>query len=68
MAKERQDYRANLEMLQKMFPGRMALSINEVCATIRVDRRTLLKDRTFPARMIGGKYIISITALARYLG
>ena len=67
MAKERPDYRANLAMLEQMFPGRMALTINETCAIMGLDRRTLLKDPAFPARLIGRKYSIAITALARYM-
>lgn len=67
MAKEREDYRANLEMLQAKYPGRCSLSIKEACTVMGRDRRTLLKDRAFPARMVGYKYVISIPALARYM-
>lgn len=67
MAREKQDYRHNLELLRDRFPGRMELGIVEVAEVLERDRRTLLKDRAFPARMIGNKYSISITALARYM-
>lgn len=67
MAREREDYRANLEILQTKYPGRCSLTIQEACAVMERDRRTLLKDRAFPARMIGNKYVISISALARYM-
>ncbi|MCD7805392.1 MAG: helix-turn-helix domain-containing protein [Oscillospiraceae bacterium] len=67
MAREKQDYRANLELIQQMFPGRVALTITETCAVTGLDRRTLLKDREFPARQVGNKYSIPVTALARYL-
>ena len=67
MAREKQDCRSNLEMIQTAFPGKAVLSMKEVAKFLRRDRRTLLKDRTFPAKMIGGKYAISITSLARYM-
>lgn len=67
MAREKPDYRATLELLQSTYPGRVELGIAEVARLLNRDRRTLLKDRTFPARMIGNKYSISITALARYM-
>lgn len=67
MAREREDYRSNLEILQQKFPGQISLSIKQVCEVLKRDRRTLLKDRAFPAQLIGGKYSVSITALARYM-
>lgn len=68
MARERQDYREILRLIQEQYPGRLTVTIQEACKITGVkDRRRLLKDRAFPARMIGGKYAISITALARYL-
>ena len=65
MAREKPDYRATLELLRSTFPGRVELGMKEVSELLNRDRRTLLKDRAFPARMIGNKYSISITALAR---
>ena len=67
MAREKIDYRENLALLREAFPGKLNLSIQEACRVLNRDRRTLLKDRAFPARMEGGKYNISITALARYM-
>ena len=67
MAREKQDYRANLEIIREAFPDKATLSMKEVTSFLRRDRRTLLKDRTFPAQMVGGKYAITITGLARYM-
>ena len=67
MAREKQDYRDNLEMLKEMYPGKAVISIDEACALLRRNRKTLLKDRAFPAMLIGNKYAISIVGLARYL-
>lgn len=67
MAGEKRDYRANLEIIRETFPDKAALSMQEAAGFLRRDRRTLLKDRTFPAQMIGGKYAISVAALARYM-
>jgi hypothetical protein len=68
MAREQENYRDNLQLLTEMFPGKLALTIQECCQVCGVkDRRTLLKDRAFPARMIAGRYQIPIADLARYL-
>ena len=67
MARETADYRSNLEMLREMYPGKMGLTIQEACSVLNRNRKTLLKDRAFPAQMVGGKYFIPMTALARYM-
>ena len=68
MSRERPDYRENLILIRERFPDKITLSINEACQIVGVkDRRTLLRDKSFPAQMIGGKYAISITSLARYM-
>ena len=67
MAREREDYRSNLEMIREKYPDKAVLSIQEASGVLRRDRRTLLKDKAFPAQLVGGKYAISITALARYM-
>lgn len=67
MSKDRENYRSNLEMIRAEFPGKAVLSIQEVSGYLRRDRRTLLKDKAFPAQLLGGKYAITVTALARYI-
>lgn len=56
-----------LVMLNETFPGRDVLTMAEVAQYMHMDRRTLLQDKQFPARRIGGKYAIHKAALARYL-
>lgn len=67
MSREKQDYRVTLAVIQAAYPGKITLNIKEACAVCGRERRSLLKDPAFPAQMIGGKYHINITALARYL-
>lgn len=65
--REAEGYRPQLEMLVDMFPNRAAITINECQSAVGCDRRTLLADRTFPARKVGNKYSVSLTELARWL-
>lgn len=67
MAREKADYRENLALLKEAYPGKLVLTIHEACKVLHRDRRTLLKDKAFPAQMVGGKYSIPITGLARYM-
>ena len=67
MPREKQDFRENLALLRELYPGKVTLTIQEACALIGRDRRTLLKDRAFPAQKIGGRYIVPLVGLARYL-
>lgn len=65
--RERKCYRENIELIGSFFPKRAALTMPEVCKLVGLDRRTLLADRTFPARMVGNKYMIPVTALAAWM-
>lgn len=67
MAREKVDYRDNLEMLREMYPGKMGVGIDEACQVLKRNRKTLLKDRAFPAQLVGNKYFIPLTGLARYM-
>lgn len=68
MPREKQDYRETLRLIQESYPDRLTVTIDEACKLAGVrDRRRLLRDKAFPSRKVGGKYAISITALARYL-
>lgn len=67
MAKEKVDYRDNLEMLQGMFPGQVTITIQDACAILKRDKRALLRDRAFPAQKVGGRYAVPIVGLAKYL-
>lgn len=65
--REAEGYRPQLELLTDMFPGRAAITVNECQTALGIDRRTLLAEREFPARKIGGKYAAPLTKLARWL-
>nr|DAD94132.1 MAG TPA: helix-turn-helix domain protein [Siphoviridae sp. cttpk5] len=65
--REAEGYRPQLELLTDMFPGRAAITVNECQTALGIDRRTLLAEREFPARKIGGKYAVPLTELARWL-
>lgn len=67
MAKEKVDYRDNLEMLREMFPGKMTITMQDACALLSRDKRSLLGDRGFPVQKVGGRYAVPIVGLARYL-
>lgn len=67
MAREKVDYRDNLELLREMFPGQITITIQDACALLNRDKRSLLGDRSFPAQKVGGRYAVSIVGLAKYL-
>lgn len=67
MAAEKAAYRDVLECLISAFQGKEVLTISDVTGYMHCDRATLLRDKQFPARKIGGKYVIHVAALARYL-
>lgn len=67
MTRDSEVYRTNLEMLRGMYPGKVAITIKEACALMDRDRRSLLKNRGFPAQMLGGQYIVPLVGLAKYL-
>lgn len=65
--RELEGYRQQLELLTDLFPNRAALKIAECEAALNLDRRTLLADRSFPAKKVCGKYAVPITELARWM-
>lgn len=74
MSREKEGFREQLERLDETFPGREVLKLEECCRYLGLYRRTLLGDKTFPARKTGeirnsmsGTYIVPKVALARWL-
>lgn len=75
MPREKEGFREQLARLDELFPGKEVLSMNEVCAMLRTDRRTILRDKTFPAKKIGGtggkefdgRYAVPKVGLARWM-
>ena len=74
MPREKEGFREQLARLDERFPDKETLGMAEVSAYLGTYRRTLISDKTFPARKLGktkseygGVYIIPKVLLARWL-
>lgn len=75
MPREKEGFREQLARLDELFPEKEILSMNEVCKMLRADRHTLLRDRTFPVKKVGGtpgkefngRYLVPKVGLARWM-
>jgi hypothetical protein len=69
MAREPDGYREQLEHFAELFPGREVFTLEEVCKMMGCHRQTLLSDKNFPAKRLGGKgkYYIPAVRLAKWL-
>lgn len=67
MAREKENYRRNLERLLKVFDGKDVLNLKEVAAYMRTDKDVLLRADDSPFEKIGGKWLTTIMALANWL-
>lgn len=77
MAREKRDYRANIESIREMFPNAGMLTVPQVATWMSVDRRTvtaMIERRCNPLLAVdvgsGSKnkvYRVSIEALARFV-
>jgi len=56
-----------LEELKNTF-DKPQITLAEAARYLHRDPRTLLADRTFPIKKKGGRWMISLVALARYMG
>ena len=58
-----------LEELKQAFPGRAQITVQEAARYLHKDRRTLLAPKAgLPFRKRGGRYLISLVALAKWMG
>ena len=72
--REKTNYREQLEVLTKLYPGKVTLSVSETSRALGIDRKTvtaLIEKNVLPATNVGlGKqnkfYIIPITAIAKF--
>lgn len=69
---EKEGYREALNMIMDMYPGRMALSVKEVAAVTgsnigTVYEATKRAKKPLPSKKLGGKIVIPITQLARWM-
>lgn len=70
MAREKLDFRDNLERLSERFPNREIIPLREVSAYLGCDSRMLLRDPAFPRRALGDQrktYYVPLVGLARWL-
>ena len=66
--REKMDYRAWLEELHAVFGSEVAvIPVTKVSKYLGKNYRTLLADKTFPAKKIGGRIDVPIVGLARWL-
>lgn len=56
-----------VKTLKERFGGRDYITMGECESYLRADRRTLLAGEGFPAKKVGGRYLVQLTALAWYL-
>jgi excisionase family DNA binding protein len=67
MPMEKEGFRDQLERLTTRFEGREAITVDEVCELIGCHRDTLIRDKKFPKKKIGVRYVIPLVALARWM-
>lgn len=69
---EKQGYREALERLDKRFPDKEAISVKEAAGVLGVSESTIRdamkrKRDPFPSKDIGGRKVIPINRLARWM-
>lgn len=67
MPREKEGFREQLQRLTELYPGREMITIQEASDLTGYHRRTLLKDKSFPRKMIGNRYSIPLVQLARWM-
>lgn len=69
---EKEGYREALKMLMDLYPGRMALTVKEVAEATDSNISTIYDatkrvKKPLPSKKLGGKIVIPITSLARWM-
>lgn len=64
---EKPDFRDNMELLNDLYPGKAALTINEALKILPMSRDAIDHDETFPRVRKKGRIIIPKVGLARWL-
>jgi len=67
MPREKEGFRDQLAALRERFPDVEAIDIKTSERILGRDRRTFLSDKTFPAKKVGGTYMVTVVGLARWL-
>lgn len=65
--REKEDYRFNLERLDKAFPNKEMLNITDIANYTGIDRRRILNTWGTQLKVIGSTKLMSKVALARLL-
>lgn len=60
-------YHEHLAMLRERFPERDMVPVTQVAKCLHRDYRNLLRDKTFPVKQQGGRYMVSVVSLARWM-
>ena len=64
---EKATYRDNLEMLNKLYPNKAVITVNEAAEMLGRSRESLQTIEDFPLTKLGGRYYVSVANLARWL-
>ena len=67
MPREKEGFRDQYQVLAERFKDREAITLDESCTLLGLDRKALLESPDFPARKVGKRYIIPLVALARWM-
>lgn len=67
MPREKDGFREQYDALAVRYPNVEAIDVNTCAALLGIARNTIMGDKTFPAKKVGGKYIVTLVALARWL-
>lgn len=66
MPREKENYRDNLERICERFKGEL-ITLKEASDYIGVSLRNIQTDKTFPMKKVGGRYYVTVVALAKWL-
>jgi hypothetical protein len=67
MSREKVGFREQIDRLDAKFPGKEAIDLKEATEYLDTDKACLLSDNTFPAKKVGGKYLIFKVRLASWM-
>ena len=66
MGREKEDFRDNLARICERFTGEL-ITLKEAAEFLGIDFRGLQTDKSFPIKKVGGRYYVTVVALARWL-
>lgn len=67
MPRELEDYRDNLELLGRLYPGKATLTVEETAQIIGCHKQTIVENNDIPVIKIGRRLAVPVVGLARYL-